>query len=108
MITLIPKVKSPTKVSESRPISLCNVLYKIIAKVLANRLKPIFYVIILPAQSGFVPSRSVTNNFIEAYESMHTMKSQIQGKAGFMALKLDMSKIYDTIDWFFLKAIMER
>ena len=105
-ITLIPKVSNPENVSEFRPISLCNVLYKIISKVIANRLKPLLNSIVSEAQSAFTADRLITANILIAFESLHYMKSQCSGKEGFMALKLDMSKAYDRVEWQFLEKIL--
>ena len=72
-ITLIPKVKNPKFVSEFRPISLCNVLYKIFSKVLANRLKKILPNIITENQSAFTKSQLILDNILVAFESLHSM-----------------------------------
>ena len=105
-ITLIPKVNSPKNVSEYRPISLCNVLYKILSKVIANRLKPILNSIVSEAQSAFTADMLITDNILIAFESLHHMKTQCLGREGFMALKLNMSKAYDRVEWKFLEKIL--
>ena len=74
-ITLIPKVGNTESVSEFRPISLCNLLYKIISKVIANRLKPILNSIISEAQSAFIADRLITDNILIAFESLHYMNT---------------------------------
>jgi hypothetical protein len=107
-IALIPKNNSHSNVTEFRPISLCNVVYKLISKVLANRLKKVLPFIISSTQSAFIPSRLITDNILVAFEALHTMDSRMKGREGFMALKLDMSKAYDRVKWNFLEAIMRK
>jgi hypothetical protein len=107
-VALIPKTKNPKCVTEFRPISLCNVLYKIISKVLANRLKKLLPLIIDPTQSAFIPGRLITDNVLAAYETLHTMHTGMRGKKSFMAVKLDMSKAYDRVEWGFLEMVMEQ
>lgn len=95
------------RMSEVRPIALCNVLYKILAKVLANRLKAILPVTISENQTAFVPGRSVHDNVLIAFELIHYMKRKNKGSEVDDALKLDVSKAYNRVDWQYLKCRME-
>jgi hypothetical protein len=104
-IVMIPKVDNPDKVAQCRPISLCIVVYKVISKLLSNRLKVILPDIISHHQSAFVPSRMITDNILLAYECIHSMKKK-KGKRGLCAMNLDMHKAYDRVEWCFLEKIM--
>ncbi|XP_042972916.1 uncharacterized protein LOC122304711 [Carya illinoinensis] len=108
VIALIPKVKDPSIVNQFRLISLCNVVYKLVSKVLVNKLKHVLDLIVSSNQSVFIPNRLITDNVITAYELLHSMKTKQKGRIGSMAIKLDMSKAYDHVEWKFLKAIMAK
>ena len=96
------------RVSDYHPIALCNILYKLISKVLANRLKKILHYVISESQSAFQSSKAITYNILVAFQTLHHMKAQKSKKIGFMAMKLDMSMAYDCVEWEYLVRIMEK
>ena len=101
LIALVPKSSAPTRISEFRPISLCSVPYKILTKVIANRLRGILPFIIGPFQSSFVQGRSIIDNILIAQEVVHSMQKK-QGKGGWFALKVDLEKAFDRLRWDFV------
>ncbi|KAA3481346.1 reverse transcriptase [Gossypium australe] len=107
-IVLIPKVHKPTSLVNFRPISLCTVLYKIVAKTIANRMQDVMAICIDQVQSAFVPGRLISDNILLAYEILHTFRQKRTGKKGYMAVKLDMSKAYDRVEWDFIKEVMNK
>ena len=98
-IVLNPKVKNLEKMSDFRRTSLCNVIYKIISTVLASRLKQVLLEIISPTHSAFVLGRLIIDNVLVAFETPHTMHSRKKSKTGSLALKLNVSKAYDRVEW---------
>lgn len=101
-IILIPKVKSPKRITEYRPINLCNVVSRIASKVLASRLKMVLLDLISENQSAFMSNRLITDNVLVAFEVMNHISQKKNGKEREMALKLDMSKAYGRgeVKWF--------
>jgi hypothetical protein len=103
-INLIPKEERATHLKQFKPISLSNVIYKIITKVIANRLKPLLPTIISNEQSGYVEGRQIMDSVILANEVIHSLKtSKISG----MLIKLDLSKSFDRLSWQYLRSVLE-
>ena len=90
-----------------RPISLCNIIYKIISKNLANRFKGLLHRFISPYQSAFVPNRTIQDNTILAHELFQTVNSK-RGRKGLMAIKIDIEKAFDRMEWNFILAILSK
>ena len=91
-----------------RPISLSNVTYKLISKVLANCLKAVLPQIISENQSAFLSEQLIIDNILVAFEVMHYLEHKKEGKESYMAIKLDMSKAYDKVEWSFVEKVMKK
>lgn len=78
-LMLIPKKNHPKFLSDCRPISLCNVVYRIIARVLANRLKLILPIVVSPTQTTFIPGHLITDNKLVAFETVHAIHMRKRG-----------------------------
>jgi hypothetical protein len=70
-LALLPKEHGASSLNRFRPISLCNISYKILSKIIANRLNPLLSSLILPNQGGFVAGRQIWDNFILVQEAIH-------------------------------------
>ncbi|KAK2649951.1 hypothetical protein Ddye_017440 [Dipteronia dyeriana] len=101
-VVLIPNKKNAEVMKDFRPISLCSVVYKIVTKCLANRLKIVIPFVTSPSQSAFVSGRLIFDNVLVSFEMLHSISHRKKGKKGFAAIKLDMSKAYDRVEWSFL------
>ncbi|KAL0401945.1 UNVERIFIED_CONTAM: LINE-1 reverse transcriptase [Sesamum latifolium] len=104
LISLIPKVNKPMVVAEFRPVSCCNVLYKVITKILVQRMRGILDKLISPSQNAFVPGRSIGDNILLAQELFYGYNQQHLPPR--CALKVDLRKAYDTVEWDFLRAVL--
>jgi hypothetical protein len=104
-IVLIPKKKNPAKISEYRPISLIGCIYKVIAKVLANRLKKVIGEVISETQSAFISGRQILDGILIANEIVDEAKRK---KKEALLFKVDFEKAYDSVDWNYLDFVMEK
>ncbi|KAK4384299.1 hypothetical protein Sango_3074900 [Sesamum angolense] len=104
LITLIPKVQLPTKVGDFRPISCCNVIYKIITKVMVKRMQIILEKLIDNCQNAFVPGRSISDNVLIAQELLSGYNQKKLPPR--CTIKVDLQKAYDMVDWDYLLAVL--
>ena len=107
-ICLIPKTTAPKTAAEYRPIALCNVQYKIFAKILTSRLQQFLLKLISQNQTAFVPGRAISENVLITHKTLHYLETSEASKRCSMVIKTDMSKAYDRIEWGFLEEVMKR
>ena len=93
-LVVIPKEVNLTTFNRFRHVSLCNASYKILSKLLANRIKPLLDKHISPSQGGFIKGRHILDSVILVQEAMH---SSFQRKEQGMLIKLDMSNAFDQV-----------
>ncbi|GAU16627.1 hypothetical protein TSUD_325750 [Trifolium subterraneum] len=102
-IALIPKIDSPQRLNDFRPISLVGCLYKILAKVLANRLRLVIGSVISESQTAFVKDRQILDGILIANEVVDEAR---KAKKELMLFKVDFEKAYDSVDWGYLDDVM--
>lgn len=102
-LALIPKIDSLVSFNGFQLISLCNCLYKIISKIIANRLKPILSDHISQEQFAFLHHRHIEEAIGSAQEVLHSVKlKKLKG----MTLKIDLSKAFDKVSWLYIRMIL--
>lgn len=105
-LCLILKKHKPEKLSEFRPISLCNTAYKIISKVLSKRLKRILPEIVFKNHATFIKGKLISDNILMAHEEIHALRIRELVSSDFIVIKIDMIKAYDRLEWAFLEKAM--
>lgn len=105
LIVHIPKFDEPTCLKDFKPISLCNVLLKLISKILVRRIISYLDEFIGPLQSSFITNRGTADNALITQEIVHYMHEK-KGKTGYLMFKIDFEKAYDRVDWNFLRTTL--
>jgi hypothetical protein len=108
VIILLPKKDEPEHLRDFRPISLCNVIYKVVSKCMVNRMCPLLNDIIAPMHSAFILGRLITDNPLIAFECLHAINHGNNNCKNFGALKLDLTKAYDCVEWGYLRGVLQR
>uniref|UniRef100_A0A803QHF5 Reverse transcriptase domain-containing protein n=1 Tax=Cannabis sativa TaxID=3483 RepID=A0A803QHF5_CANSA len=107
ILVLIPKIKNASRVKDFWPISLCSTFYKVVSKTIANCLKSTLPDLISHNQGAFLSDRIIFDNIIIANEVIHAINNRKHGKVGWVALKLDMEKAFDKVEWAYIKHILQ-
>jgi hypothetical protein len=100
---LIPKSNDVVELKDFRPISQCNVIYKILAKCMVNRLRPYLHNLISETRSAFIPGRLISDKALIVFECFHAIQRSKKEEESFCTYKMDLSKACDRVDWCFLE-----
>lgn len=106
LVTLVPKTQLLESINQLRPISCCNFIYKIISKIIVARLKTYMGQLISCNQSAFVGGRLIQDNLVVAQEVFHALKRKDKCGKECLAIKLNMNKAYDRLDWRFIQKVL--
>ena len=104
-VALIPKIDSPQRLNDFRPISLVGSMYKILAKVLACRLCSVIGSVVSDTQSAFIKGRQIMDGILVANEIVdeaHRCKKEL------LLFKVDFEKAFDSVDWDYLIDVMSK
>jgi len=105
-VILIPKVPDAISMGQYRPIALANFKFKIISKILADRLAPIMNNIISQEQRGFIKGRNIKDGICITSKAINHLHQK--SFAGNLAFKVDISKAFDTLEWKFLPRVLTK
>jgi hypothetical protein len=105
ILSLLPKVVGANSIKQYRPIALINVIFKFVAKAVANRLAPVANCIIAQSQTAFIKGRLIMDGALSLHEIIHELKAR---KSKAIVLKLDFEKAYDRVSWLFLREVLIR
>lgn len=104
-LVLVPKITGSTKMTDFCPISVCNLLYKIISKFIARKIQLWMDFLISKLQTTFVPSREISENIILLREILHSFKTVKNREREFL-MKVDLAKAFDRVDWEYMFALL--
>jgi hypothetical protein len=104
-IALIPKVDNPQRVADFRPIALVNSVYKLLSKVLTNRLRSVIASVVSQNQSAFIQGRQILDGILVANEVVDDAK---RNRKEILMFKVDFEKAYDSVDWEYLDEVMKK
>lgn len=105
---LITEENKPECDDDLKLISLCSVSYKIVSKIICARLKRVLPQLVSPTQGAFVSGILISNNLLIAHEMIHGFPTNPSCKEDFLAIKTDMSKAYDRVEWNFLEELLTK